>query len=447
MSEKKIKVRVKNLTKRYQMAPKPSDKLKALFWKQDFPDFWALRGIDFEAYEGEAIAIIGTNGSGKSTLMKIITGILPPTTGTVEVNGEVSLLAINAGLKGGMTGRENIRLKAMLLGLSDEEIEEKMDEIIAFSELGGFIDQRVKTYSSGMKSKLGFAISINTNPDILIVDEALSVGDATFAKKSFAEMKRFKEEGKTIFFVSHSMSQIKQMADKVMWLDHGRLRRFGTREKVLDEYDAFLKRIKKMSGAQRRRRLDKIRTTQRDYSLDDLYNHEIKRAANIKKREDADALITRTQREKIFQETHAEFTVKKTKFVGKIFIGLIALLTVVTADKTILNLSSRSIINHPTKLITNWHPDRIKALDERHGRVSSSKKETPKIAKVTDKNGHETTVKVVGANDYTVKDGDTLDAIAREFRTTPAAIRVANNLSDNFIAEGQVIKIPMEGTD
>lgn len=202
-----------------------------------------------------------------------------------------------------------------------------------------------------------------------------------------------------------------------------------------------------MSGAQRRRRLDKIRTTQRDYSLDDLYNHEIKRAANIKKREDADALITRTQREKIFQETHAEFTVKKTKFVGKIFIGLIALLTVVTADKTILNLSSRSIINHPTKLITNWHPDRIKALDERHGRVSSSKKETPKIAKVTDKNGHETTVTVVGANDYTVKDGDTLDAIAREFRTTPAAIRVANNLSDNFIAEGQVIKIPMEGTD
>lgn len=315
MSEKKIKVRVKNLTKRYQMAPKPSDKLKALFWKQDFPDFWALRGIDFEAYEGEAIAIIGTNGSGKSTLMKIITGILPPTTGSVEVNGEVSLLAINAGLKGGMTGRENIRLKAMLLGLSDEEIEEKMGEIIAFSELGGFIDQRVKTYSSGMKSKLGFAISINTNPDILIVDEALSVGDATFAKKSFAEMKRFKEEGKTIFFVSHSMSQIKQMADKVMWLDHGRLRRFGTREKVLDEYDAFLKRIKKMSGAQRRRRLDKIRTTQRDYSLDDLYNHEIKRAANIKKREDADALITRTQREKIFQETHAEFTVKKTKFV------------------------------------------------------------------------------------------------------------------------------------
>lgn len=447
MSENTVKVRVKHLTKRYQLAPKPFDKVKALFWKQDFPDFWALRGIDFEAHEGEAIAIIGTNGSGKSTLMKIITGILPPTTGVVEVNGDVSLLAINAGLKGGMTGRENIRLKAMLLGLSDEEIENKMEKIIAFSELGSFIDQRVKTYSSGMKSKLGFAISINTNPDILIVDEALSVGDATFAKKSFAEMKRFKEEGKTIFFVSHSMSQIKQMADKVMWLDHGRLRRFGEADKVLDEYNDFIKRVKRMKPAQRRRRLDKVRTAQRDYSLDDLYTHELKRETKLVQRESANAFLTRSRREEIFRETHTEVGIPKTKLLGKIFIGLIGVVTLVSADKTILNLTAESIVNNPAKLVTNWRPDRIKALDKRHGRVASSKKDTPTIAKVTDKNGNETTVTVVGVNSYTVKDGDTLDAIAREFKTTPAAIRSTNDLADNFIVEGQVLKIPTEGSN
>ncbi|WFR74915.2 ATP-binding cassette domain-containing protein [Lactococcus lactis] len=154
-------------------------------------DFWSLRNVNLNVYDGECIGIIGLNGAGKSTLVNLISETISPTTGNLQVNGEVSTISIGAGLQNGITGRENIRLKSLMMGMSNKEIDEQMDEIIAFSELGPFIDELVKNYSSGMKSKLGFSIAVYQNPDILIIDEALSVGDSTFAEKSSKKMFEF----------------------------------------------------------------------------------------------------------------------------------------------------------------------------------------------------------------------------------------------------------------
>src|SRR5690606_13042830 len=168
---------------------------------------------------------------------------------------EVSLISISSGLNGQLTGRENIELKCLMLGFSKKEIQELMPEIIDFAELGNFIDQPVKSYSSGMKSRLGFAISITIDPDILVIDEALSVGDKTFANKSLAKMEEFKEKGKTIFFISHSGHQVKQFCQKALWLEAGEIKAFGSAEEVIPLYDEFVNNFRKMSKAEQ----DKIR--------------------------------------------------------------------------------------------------------------------------------------------------------------------------------------------
>lgn len=163
------------------------------------------------------------------------------------MNGDTSLIAVSAGLKGDLTGRDNIELKCLMLGFNKKEIKELEPKIIEFAELEKFIDQPVKSYSSGMKSRLGFAISINVNPDILIIDEALSVGDKSFAAKCLDKMKEFKHEGKTMIFVSHSISQMKSFTDKILWLEFGHIKEFGPTEEVLPRYDAFIKEYKKMT--------------------------------------------------------------------------------------------------------------------------------------------------------------------------------------------------------
>lgn len=239
---------VKNITKKYKLYSNTKERILDLITPKDYgEDFYALTDVSFEAEKGDIIGFIGINGSGKSTLSNIIAGIVPETSGTVTVNGQAALIAVSAGLKADLSGRDNIELKLLMLGFNKQQIKELEPEIIEFSELGKFIDQPVKSYSSGMKSRLGFAISVSVDPDILIIDEALSVGDKTFADKSLEKMKEFKQRGKTMIFVSHSIGQMKTFCEKILWLEFGRVKDFGSVEEVIPKYEKFLKEYKKMS--------------------------------------------------------------------------------------------------------------------------------------------------------------------------------------------------------
>lgn len=243
---------VSNLTKKYKLYKNSTERLLDLLTPMKFgEDFYALANVNFEANVGEVIGFIGINGSGKSTLSNIIAGIVPETSGTVTTSGQVALIAVAAGLNNELTGRDNIELKLLMLGFSKEEIKELEPEIIEFSELDQFIDQPVKSYSSGMKSRLGFSISVNVNPDILIIDEALSVGDRAFAEKSLKKMKEFKEQGKTMIFVSHSLSQMREFCDKLLWLEFGMVKDYGSVEDILPKYISFLDKWKLMSKKER----------------------------------------------------------------------------------------------------------------------------------------------------------------------------------------------------
>ncbi|AWC30555.1 teichoic acids export ABC transporter ATP-binding subunit TagH [Bacillus cytotoxicus] len=246
-------VRFHNVSKKYKMHSKNVDKLKDILYPGGFGEgFYALQNVSFEANKGDIIGIIGVNGSGKSTLSNLIAGITPVTSGDVEVRGKVSLVAIAAGLNKQLTGRENIELKCLMMGLNKEEIQRLTPRIIDFSDIGQFIDMPVKKYSSGMKSRLGFAISVSINPDVLVIDEALSVGDQTFADKCLKRMNEFKEQGKTMFFVSHSLGQVKKFCTKVLWLEHGQIKDFGSIQEIMPKYERFLKEYKAMSTEEKR---------------------------------------------------------------------------------------------------------------------------------------------------------------------------------------------------
>lgn len=246
----KPKLIVENVSKSYQMYTKQSDKLLDIFLpnkKKSNRNFNALNNVSFEIYEGETVGIIGINGSGKSTLSNLLAEVMPPSSGILTINGETSLIAINAGLNKQLSGLENIELKCLMLGMKKDQIKKLTPQIVDFADLGHFIDQPVKNYSSGMKSRLGFAISAYTDPDILIVDEALSVGDKTFYKKCLNRIDEFKAEGKTIIFISHSLSQMRSISDRVLWLHHGKVREFGAAKEVLDNYDKFIKWFNNLS--------------------------------------------------------------------------------------------------------------------------------------------------------------------------------------------------------
>lgn len=239
---------VKDVVKKYKLYNSNKEKLLDIITKSNYGEyFYALANVNFEAEKGDVIGFVGINGSGKSTLSNIIAGIVPETSGSVQVNGQASLIAVASGLNGELTGRENIELKLLMLGFDKKEIKQLEPEIIEFSELEKFVDQPVKSYSSGMKSRLGFAISINVDPDILIIDEALSVGDKAFAEKSLEKMNEFKQRGKTMIFVSHSIGQMKAFCDKILWLEYGMVKDYGTVDEVIPKYKEFLKRWKSMS--------------------------------------------------------------------------------------------------------------------------------------------------------------------------------------------------------
>lgn len=241
-----VAIKVKNVGMRFNLSQDRVDNLKEYmirFLKRDlhFNEFWALREINFEVRKGERLGVLGLNGSGKSTLLKIVSGVLKPTTGYVQTKGKLApLLELGAGFNQEYTGRENIYLYGAVLGYSKAFLDEKFDEIVDFSELGEFIDVPIKNYSSGMKSKLGFSIATISNPDILILDEVLSVGDAKFRKKSEAKIMQLMEGGTTVLFVSHSLAQVRRICDRAMILDHGTLKAIGGIDEISNQYESMI---------------------------------------------------------------------------------------------------------------------------------------------------------------------------------------------------------------
>lgn len=242
MSETAIKI--ENVSKIYKLYEKPSDRLKdalGLAGKQKYREHFALDKMNLEVKKGETVGIIGTNGSGKSTLLKIITGVINPSGGTVEVNGRISaLLELGAGFNMEYTGIENIYLNGTMIGFSREEIDQKMNDILEFADIGDFVHQPVKTYSSGMFVRLAFAVAINIEPEILIVDEALSVGDVFFQAKCYRKFEEFKEKGKTILFVSHDLSSITKYCDRAVLINRGVKLMEGTPKEAVDMYKRVL---------------------------------------------------------------------------------------------------------------------------------------------------------------------------------------------------------------
>ena len=205
-------------------------------------EFEAVKGISFDVGKGEILGIIGRNGSGKSTLLRAVAGVFAPNEGTIDLKGNsVSLLSLGIGFKDTLTGRDNIYLSGMLLGFTKEQVKEKEDEIIDFAELGEFIDMPVKTYSSGMYSKLAFSITSNLETDIMLVDEVLSVGDERFQKKSLGKMEKLiNDKDRTVMIVSHSIETLEELCDRVMWLDDGVIREIGETGMVLEKYKEFM---------------------------------------------------------------------------------------------------------------------------------------------------------------------------------------------------------------
>lgn len=203
-------------------------------WSQRF---WALRGISFAAYPGEVVGIVGPNGSGKTTLLKALAGILGADRGRVEVRGKVGcLMSFGVGFKPNLSGRENVFVNGSILGLSQREVAERLDKIIEFSELGDFIDAPVRTYSSGMKGRLGFSIAVHIDPDVLLLDEVLTVGDAAFRAKAGSILDRFRADNKTVIIASHSMGLIEKRCTRAIWLDAGRIRMEGAPAEVAQAY-------------------------------------------------------------------------------------------------------------------------------------------------------------------------------------------------------------------
>lgn len=241
---KDVAIKVDKVSKMYKLYGRQLDRLKdslGLTRKKCYQEYFALDQICFDVYRGEMLGIIGTNGSGKSTILKIITGVLTPTAGNVQVNGRIAaLLELGAGFNMEYSGLENIYLNGMMIGFSREEIDAKLDDILEFADIGDYIHQPVKMYSSGMFIRLAFAVSINVDPEILIVDEALAVGDVFFQAKCYRKFEEFKEQGKTIVFVSHDLTSISKFCDRVVLLNKGHKQAEGTPKDVIDEYKKIL---------------------------------------------------------------------------------------------------------------------------------------------------------------------------------------------------------------
>ena len=241
-------IEARDLGKSYSLYERSGDRLKQLLWgrwrrtgKPYFRDFWALKGVNFAIRPGEVVGIVGRNGAGKSTLLQMVCGTLAPTTGDLKVKGRVAaLLELGAGFNPDFTGLENIYMNAAILGLSQAQVDARLEGILAFADIGDFISQPVKTYSSGMYMRLAFAVATSVEPDILVIDEALSVGDGAFARKSFDRIMGLKDAGKTILFCSHSMYQVEALCSRALWIEGGTLRMMGSAADVTSAYQTSL---------------------------------------------------------------------------------------------------------------------------------------------------------------------------------------------------------------
>jgi ABC-type polysaccharide/polyol phosphate transport system ATPase subunit len=237
-------VEFQGVSKSYAIYDSPGDRLRELVSPTRFKrhrDFWALHDVSFEAHRGETFCIVGENGSGKSTLLQMVAGILQPSSGTVAVNGRVSaLLELGAGFNPEFTGRDNVYLNGSILGLTTRQIDERYKGIEAFAEIGEFINQPVKTYSSGMVVRLAFAVAINVDPEILLVDEALAVGDLYFRQRCMRKVHEMRARGITILFVSHAVADVKAIGDRALWLEHGRVVEIGDPDRVVARYLAAM---------------------------------------------------------------------------------------------------------------------------------------------------------------------------------------------------------------
>lgn len=237
-------IQIKNVTKIYKLYDKPTHRLKEALnplSKSYHKDFYALQDFNLNIQKGETLGILGKNGAGKSTLLKIVTGVLNPTSGSVKVNGKIAaLLELGAGFNPELTGLENIYFNGTIMGFSKDEMDERLESILSFADIGHFIHQPVKTYSSGMFARLAFAVAINVDPDILIVDEALSVGDVAFQTKCFRKFNDFKENGKTILFVSHSLDSILRYCNKAVVINDGKNIAEGTPKEMVDIFKKIL---------------------------------------------------------------------------------------------------------------------------------------------------------------------------------------------------------------
>ncbi len=266
MSE--LAIDVSHVSKIYRLYDKPSDRLKEALGfsgKKRSREHRALNDLSFSVKKGETVGIIGTNGSGKSTILKIITGVLSPTEGNVKINGRISaLLELGAGFNMEYTGIENVYLNGTMIGFSKEEIDERLSDILEFADIGDFVNQPVKTYSSGMFVRLAFAVAINIDPEILIVDEALSVGDVFFQAKCFHKFEEFKRQGKTILFVSHDLGSIGKYCDRVILLNNGDKISEGEPKKIIDMYKKLL--VKQLEDAHEAANSDTIKDMKADAS-------------------------------------------------------------------------------------------------------------------------------------------------------------------------------------
>lgn len=243
-----VAIEFKNVTKRYPLYHHIGSGIKELIFNPKRAlsmlsgrSYLAIEDICFQVNKGESVALIGRNGAGKSTSLSLVAGVIKPTSGSVEVSGRVaSMLELGGGFHPELTGRENIRLNATLLGLRRKELNKRIDKIIEFSELGEFIDEPIRVYSSGMLAKLGFSVITQVDPDILIIDEVLAVGDISFQRKCINTINDFKSKGVTILFVSHSMSDIEKLCNKVIWIENHKVRKIGDSKSVIADYKEFM---------------------------------------------------------------------------------------------------------------------------------------------------------------------------------------------------------------
>jgi len=280
MMNNDIAIKVENLTKVYHLYDKPQDRLKEAlnpFKKSYHHDFYAMNDVSFEIKRGETVGIIGKNGAGKSTLLKMITGVLTPTSGNIEINGKIaSLLELGAGFNPEMTGYENIYLNGTLMGFSKEEMDSKVNAILEFADIGEFIHQPVKMYSSGMFARLAFSVSIAVEPDILIVDEALSVGDMAFQMKCFKKFQDFQEQGRTILFVTHALDTVIRYCNRGIVIDGGEIVFDSTPKLAVDAFKKLLSGNFHQKNQDRITQIDKIKllkTSFKEHSETDTYGN------------------------------------------------------------------------------------------------------------------------------------------------------------------------------